>query len=143
MGKNKKDKFKKKSSRTRILEIANKPYKNIAAPGENVKANFEFEIKVPPQAKLVRINIDGSQIKGNELLKLTLTAIDGVIKGEKFVPLVDDKIFLIIDAVGEPNIELQLLSLKFIEKEIFNEEKPFMIGNNRRAQLAINSITLP
>lgn len=101
--------------------------------------NFKYEIKVPPKAKLVRIDIDGSRIEGSELP----SAENGIVKGSKFVPLVDESIFLIIDAVGEPNNEIALTSFKFLDLKVFNEPKSFTIGDNRRGQLATESINLP
>ncbi|PKK37416.1 hypothetical protein BWI96_05980 [Siphonobacter sp. SORGH_AS_0500] len=105
-------------------------------------ANFKFEIKLSPKTKLVRIDIDGSVVEGNELLTLASTAENDIIKGEKFVPLVDDTIYLIIDAVGEPNHQITLTSFKFQDQDLLNTPQNFTIGDNRRGQLDIESIKL-
>lgn len=104
--------------------------------------NFHFEITVPDGAAITLININGTEIKAGELGELGQQAENNVIKGDKLVLVPLGTILFIIEAVGEPNLEISA-TLKFFDKPVTLDPDKFHIGNNRRGLLALTDVTLP
>jgi hypothetical protein len=111
-------------------------------PLTNKKTNFHFEITVPDRVRLTHINIDGTKIVGDELNNLGMLAENRIVKGDKFVLLAMDRIFFIVEAVGEPNTEVKV-ALKFQGKDVELDQSTFRIQNSGRGVLALENIQLP
>ncbi len=104
--------------------------------------NFHFEITVPSGAAITLININGTEIKSDELAALGQRAENNIIKGDKLVLVPVETILFIVEAVGEPNLEIAAV-LNFFGKTVTLDPDKFQIGNNRRGQLTLTNVILP
>lgn len=105
--------------------------------------NFHFEIKIPDNVLLTLIDIDGIRIEGQELFDLSAAAQDRLIKGDKFVPLAIDSIYLEIDAKGEAGNEVSGIKLSYHGKAVILPKDKFKIKSNKRGLYLEEDIALP
>lgn len=104
--------------------------------------NFSFAITVPDGVRLTLIDINGQKIEKDDLDALSQQAQNGVITGSMAVSIGLPSIYFEVDAVGEPNNEVSI-NLKYWGKNVFGNDKTFLIKNTGRGQLLLQSLDLP
>lgn len=104
--------------------------------------NFSFTITVPDGVSLTLIDINGQKIEKDDLDALGQQAQNGVITGSMAVSIGLPSIYFEVDAVGEPNNEVSI-NLKYWGKNVFGNDKTFLIKNTGRGQLLLQSLDLP